>query len=241
MGAVSATFSRYTFATFPARRIVTDKTSAKSTAMSNSKTSILIVDPVRLFCRGLAHLLSESGYDVSWSDPAESLTTGAETSLSKQDILIIGHNLRSCDAFNLGRWALERRPNLKVILFLCEADNPFFQSDAVAAGFSACLSHTATESQVLTTVSGVLAGGLMFSRDVIALAQQPLDLTRAELDVLQLLTERKSNEEIAVSLRVKVNTVKTHIKHIFEKLHVNNREDALKRACYRGLVNLPRA
>lgn len=204
--------------------------------MSNLKTSILIFDQVRFFCRGLAHLLSENGYDVTWFDHAESLTADAETSLSEQDVLIIGHNVRGCDAFKLGRWALERRPDLKVILFLREADNPLFQSDAMAAGFSACLSHTATETEVLTTVSSVLAGGLMFSPDAITSAHQPLDLTTAELEVLKLMAEGKSNNEVAGSLQVKVNTVKTHVKHIFEKLHVNNREDAIKRACFRKLV-----
>jgi DNA-binding NarL/FixJ family response regulator len=202
--------------------------------MSNLKFEVLVVDPCRIYCRGFASLLIEAGYATTWIDRVESLV--GDASSLEQDILVIGHNLRSCDAFNLGRWALKQRDALRVVLVSMNAGDPLFQSDVVAAGFSACLTHQATEEDVFKTVAGVLTGGLLFPHDIIALAHEPLGLTAAELGVLKLMAEGQNNEAIAASLQVKTNTVKTHVKHIFEKLHVSNREDAIKRACFRELV-----
>jgi LuxR family maltose regulon positive regulatory protein len=55
-------------------------------------------------------------------------------------------------------------------------------------------------------------------------------LTDRELEVLRHLPSRRSNAEIAEVLYVSVNTVKTHVKHIYGKLGANDRDDAVRRA-----------
>lgn len=61
-------------------------------------------------------------------------------------------------------------------------------------------------------------------------------LTNRERDTLELLAERLYDKEIAKSMGVSVWTVKTHVKHIFEKLHVKNRRQAVEKAKLLGLV-----
>jgi ATP/maltotriose-dependent transcriptional regulator MalT len=60
-------------------------------------------------------------------------------------------------------------------------------------------------------------------------------LSERELRVLRLIAAGRSNQEIADALLVSVNTVKTHIKRIYEKLQVNSRVGAVERARELGM------
>jgi LuxR family maltose regulon positive regulatory protein len=64
-------------------------------------------------------------------------------------------------------------------------------------------------------------------------------LTNRELETLQLMAERLYDKEIAKALSVSVWTVRTHVKHIFEKLHVGNRRQAVIKAEELGLLKDP--
>ena len=63
-------------------------------------------------------------------------------------------------------------------------------------------------------------------------------LTNRELETLQLLAERLYDKEIAKTLSISVWTVRTHVKHIFEKLHVSNRRQAVVKAEELGSVEV---
>ncbi|HEY3186959.1 MAG TPA: helix-turn-helix transcriptional regulator, partial [Solirubrobacteraceae bacterium] len=62
------------------------------------------------------------------------------------------------------------------------------------------------------------------------------DLSDRELAVLRLLATDLSQREIADALFISVNTVKTHVRHICEKLRASGRDDAVRRARQRGLL-----
>ena len=74
-------------------------------------------------------------------------------------------------------------------------------------------------------------------------ATQPLidPLSDRELDVLRLLAGDLDGPDIARHLVVSLNTVRTHTKHIYTKLGVNNRRAAVSAARQLGLLNRPGA
>lgn len=67
-------------------------------------------------------------------------------------------------------------------------------------------------------------------------AQAALGISPRELTVLQELASGKSNKEIAITLEVSPNTVKTHVARLYEKLEVRRRTEAIGRARALGLL-----
>ena len=63
-----------------------------------------------------------------------------------------------------------------------------------------------------------------------------LGLSKRELEVLQLIAEGLSNQEIAARLFVSLNTIKTHSSRIFEKLDVKRRTQAIEKAKRLNLI-----
>jgi DNA-binding NarL/FixJ family response regulator len=65
-----------------------------------------------------------------------------------------------------------------------------------------------------------------------------VQLTMRELTVLRLLADGKTNKEIGAALSIAEGTVKVHLTHLFEKLGVSNRTEAMASAARRGLVRM---
>ena len=65
-----------------------------------------------------------------------------------------------------------------------------------------------------------------------------MQLTPRELTTLKLMADGQANKEIASTLRISERTVKTHLSHLFEKLGVTSRTEAVGVATRRGLVRL---
>jgi DNA-binding NarL/FixJ family response regulator len=64
------------------------------------------------------------------------------------------------------------------------------------------------------------------------------DLTARETEVMRAVTNGKCNKEIGVLLNISESTVKVHMTHIFEKLKVGGRTEAINAAVRRGLVRI---
>jgi NarL family two-component system response regulator LiaR len=69
------------------------------------------------------------------------------------------------------------------------------------------------------------------------LGYTPMQLSSRELEVLKLITEGKSNKEIAQDLFITSHTVKAHVSNIIQKLSAKDRTDASVRAFRQGLFH----
>lgn len=102
-----------------------------------------------------------------------------------------------------------------------------------AAGF---LSKSADPATVLRVIREVAAGGTYFPEDSDSSRQDDAGLSPRELEVLRHLVRGLTNDEIGVALGVSGQTIKGHLKHIFQKLEAASRAEATTRAHELGLV-----
>jgi DNA-binding NarL/FixJ family response regulator len=135
------------------------------------------------------------------------------------------------------------------VLVLTTFDLDEYVYEALRAGASGFLLKDAPEEQLVAGISVVAAGGSLFAPAVTrrlierfagSRAIQPppglAELTPRELDVLRLVARGLSNAEIAGALVVSEHTVKTHVAHIFGKLDLRDRVQAVVLAYESGVV-----
>jgi DNA-binding NarL/FixJ family response regulator len=140
----------------------------------------------------------------------------------------------------------ETFPELLVLMHTAfDDDDKIFQS--LCAGGSGYLLKNTTPEQILQALTDVYNGGSVFSpmvaRRMVHFFQNKMSyisesdkLTPKEKEILQQLVKGKSYKMIADELSVAFETVKTHIKNIYKKLHVNNSSEAVAKAIRERIV-----
>jgi len=131
----------------------------------------------------------------------------------------------------------EQLPDVQIIVVTVYADSDWiFQ--ALQAGASGYLLKRATPTRIIEAIREAQEGGVPMTpeiaRKVIGQFQAPVkaaeeveSLTPRETEVLQFIMHGLANKEIADRMSISVNSVKWHLRHIYEKLHVRSRVEAV--------------
>jgi DNA-binding NarL/FixJ family response regulator len=137
--------------------------------------------------------------------------------------------------------------NVQVIMLTVFDDNNHV-FDALSAGANGYLLKKYISEKLIHSIQEVLDGGAPMSpsiaRMIINNMQKPANapandyqLTAREKEILQLLARGNSFKMIAAEVCVSIDTVRTHIKHIYDKLHVHSQVEAVSKAINERLVN----
>jgi DNA-binding NarL/FixJ family response regulator len=192
---------------------------------------VAVADPRRLIAEALAALIANrEGFAVTCAIVAD----GAAEAISEQrpDVVVVGAGADSRPAMELVRELRRRVPRVEIVI-VADALEPalvsfvldqgiggLLLSDAAARDVAACLDHVAHGRAVLP--SG-WQGALSADRN------DPLAaLSERQLEVLRLLADGFSYEEIGTRLFISLNTVKFHVRSIFLRLGVRNRMAAAR-------------
>lgn len=114
--------------------------------------------------------------------------------------------------------------------------------DALCAGASGYLTKNITPEKLLESLSEVIKGGAPMSTNIAKLVIRSFQrntespLTSRETEVLQQLARGKSYTMIAGDLHINKETVRSHIKNIYQKLNVNSKAEALDKASKDRLI-----
>jgi len=132
------------------------------------------------------------------------------------------------------------------ILMLTVFDDNHHVFEAICAGASGYLLKKHISTRLFTAIDEVLAGGAPMSPSIARMvissmktdttAQKHYPLTPRELDILRSLSKGNSYKLIAAEFDISIETVRTHIKKIYDKLHVHSQTEAVAKALKEKLV-----
>jgi DNA-binding NarL/FixJ family response regulator len=114
-------------------------------------------------------------------------------------------------------------------------------SKALKKGALGYICKDISPEELLKAIRVVNSGKKYIPSDIAEILSESFgseELTATETRILQQIVAGKSNKEIAYGLDISENTVKTHVKNVFEKLGVSDRTSAATLAIRRGLVRI---
>ncbi|MGB5595609.1 MAG: response regulator transcription factor [Crocosphaera sp.] len=208
---------------------------------------ILIVEDDPLMQLGLEQALSEyPNFEIVGQ--AEDGYTGVQKALQlKPDLVVMDIGLPRLDGIAATKQIKEKLPNIHVVMLTSHT----LQTEVVAAlssGADAYCIKGASLERLLAAIEAAQDGATYLDPQIARLVLDNLKpptpelnqnislLSERELEVLKLIVEGKSNNEIAEHLYLSTNTIKTHVRGIMNKLAVDDRVQAAVVALRSGLV-----
>lgn len=124
---------------------------------------------------------------------------------------------------------LQNRADAPKIIVYTGDESEATAAQVMARGGAAYVSKSRTPDVLLNTAKNVAEGQMVFPYlDVRKINSSPLTtLTKKELEVLSSLAMGRTNKEIAREMEVSQNTIKFHVRNVYEKLSVRNRGEAI--------------
>lgn len=209
-------------------------------------TRILIADDHALFRGGLQALFGS----LPDMEVVGEASTGAEAvSLAEElqpDVVLMDIQMPDLNGVEATRQIVQTSPHIGVIVItMLEDDESLFA--AMRAGARGYVLKGADQEEMLRAIRAVSRGEALFGPDIAeqltrffnasnspAVTAFP-ELTDREREVLQLLAQGLSNQEIAQRLVITVKTVRNHVSNIYSKLQVADRVQAIIRARDAGM------
>ena len=170
---------------------------------------------------------------VSTTGTAEAFLQTALTVPGK--VAVIDWNLPSLGAEKVVKILREQESPLRVVA-CTQAQSIEIAKRAMASGAAGYYSHDQSTAQLVDTVLDVAKGKMVFPYLDVRDLHDPLKaLTKTEKALLESLSRGRTNKQLASDHEITINTVKFHLRNLYEKLAVNNRAQAI--AFYYATIN----
>jgi DNA-binding NarL/FixJ family response regulator len=129
-------------------------------------------------------------------------------------------------------------PGTPAVVVLSAYDYPQYAEAAVRLGAAGFVVKSAPLEELVDAIRRAAAGGMAFG------VRPPRSRSRVsprELDVVRLVIEGRSNDEVGAALGIGVTTVETHLRRLFERFEVASRPELAARALREGWLDIPPA
>jgi len=215
---------------------------------------ILLVDDHAVVRGGLKMLLAADP-DIAIIGEAE---TGAEgvrlADALRPDVILMDISMPDMNGIDATRRIKAAHSDIAVLALTMHEDDQYF-FEMLAAGASGYVPKRAAPNDLLAAIHAIRGGGMfLFPSLARSLVQEYLqrrehgaaapvregldDLTEREREVLTLIAEGRSNQEIADALVISIKTVNRHRENIMAKLNLHTRVELVRYAIEKGLIEL---
>jgi len=166
---------------------------------------------------------------------------------AKPDVVLMDINMPGISGIEAVHIIKEKFPAVQILMQTVFEDNDKIFA-AICAGASGYMLKKTTPQKMLEAVEETYQGGAPMSPSVAGKVLQMfrsqsnitkhefIQLSVREKEILSLLVKGKSYKMIAVECFISTDTVSTHVRHIYEKLHVHSKSEAVAKAIKQKLV-----
>jgi two-component system response regulator NreC len=216
-----------------------------------SKIKLLVVDDHEIVRAGLRMLLQAQPDMEIVGEVDNGRDAIAKAKTLQPNIVLMDISLPDIDGFEATRQIKRVAPNVAILaLTMHESDDYFFKM--LNAGASGYVPKKAAPTDLVTAIHTINDGGVFLYpslakslvRDYMGRAaetgaKEALDgLTEREQEVLKLIADGLTNQEIADKLTISVKTVERHRANIMSKLNLHSRTELVKYAIRKGLIDV---
>ena len=184
--------------------------------------------------------------DIEVIGEADDGAKGVELAFGlRPDIILMDLVMKEMDGIEATRQIIESWPEAKIIIVTSFLDDEKVYP-ALEAGATSYMLKTSKASEIANAVRATFHGQSMLEPEVTGKMMMKMrqkevhhpheELTTREMEILLLMTEGKTNQEIADDLYIALKTVKTHVSNILSKLEVQDRTQAVIYAFKHSLV-----
>jgi DNA-binding NarL/FixJ family response regulator len=216
-----------------------------------ARISVIIVDDHRAFGEALAVALDKEDDLEVVVVAVDGESAAEEAEVRQPDVVLVDLQMPGIDGLETSR-RIRAVSKETAVVVLTGSDDELALGRAIQAGAHGFLRKTAAVQDLAEAVRAAHRGEALNAHDEVEFALRRLRrlrardddidqrfdrLTRRELQILQLLAESKTPDEISAELAVSRNTLRTHIQNILMKLGVHSKLDAIVAAIRLGRVS----
>jgi len=200
---------------------------------------VAIVDDHTAVADGFEHIVNESGFAGVCGKAYSVSGCWKLLAQSNADVLLLDVSLPDGNGVDLFPQINALYPNLKVILLTSHSE-PSIIRRALDSGISGYIMKNASGEEIIKGIRTVLSGERYFCKETEKLLKHfdntIILLSRREQELLHLIIAGKSGKEIADSLCLGYETIKSYRKRLMLKLNVSNSAELVRIALEQGLV-----
>lgn len=196
-----------------------------------NRTRVLLVDDQRLFRQSLKLLLEQDPEIEVTGEAVDGQEAVILATEHRPDLILLDLELPGMRGSDVARMIMERLPETKILMLSVHDEDEHIR-ECLACGVAGYILKDADHREFLKIIKSTMKGEVISSPFLVTRPPGPASLLQAltpkELDILKILSQAKSNKEIAQELNLSPETIKFHLQKVYAKLGVSTRAEAMR-------------